>query len=265
VNLGIAGRVAVVTGASRGIGRAVATALASEGVSLVLSARGSNDLEHAADELRDNGATVIAVTGDVCDPATTTAILAAASDSFGGVDILVNNAGGESGHMAIDRLEDSDWEYAYRLNVVSAVRLTVGSLPKMTSQRWGRVVNISSYTARVPEPFCGPYAAAKAALVNVTRNLSRAYASVGICANCVLPGLTDTEGTRTGFEDAVTATGRPQEELVSRMLERAPIDAGRLGTSEEVAAAVAFLCSEQASWITGASLSVDGGTVRTAP
>jgi 3-oxoacyl-[acyl-carrier protein] reductase len=259
VDLGIAGRKAVVTGASRGIGRAVAAALGSEGASLVLCARGAAGLEAAVEELRSGGCDVAGVVGDICDPETTDAIVAAAVP---GVDILVNNAGGESGHVPIERLADDDWERAYRLNVVSAVRLTVAVLPHMRERGWGRIVNVASYTARVPEPFCGPYAAAKAALVNVTRNLSRAYGSEGICANCVLPGLTETEGVLEGFEEASAATGRSREELVARMLERAPMDAGRLGTAAEVASAVAFLCSEQAAWITGAALAVDGGTVR---
>jgi len=268
VDLGIAGRLAVITGASRGIGRAVAEALAAEGAVLVLSARGRDGLDAAVHELAAAGAEVVGVAGDVCAPSTTAAIVEAArgaGGASGGIDILVNNAGGESGHVPIDRLGDADWEDAYRLNVVSAVRLTVAALPHMRGNGWGRIVNVASYTARVPEPFCAPYAAAKAALVNVTRNLSRAYAREGVCANCVLPGLTDTEGVRAGFEDAITATGRSHDELLARMLERAPIDAGRLGTSAEVAAAVAFLCSKQASWITGAALAVDGGTVRSAP
>ena len=265
MDFGIAGRQAVITGASRGIGRAVAGALAAEGVDLVLSARNAPDLDRAVTELQAGGTDVVGVVGDVCDPVTTEAILAAAVGSGRSVDILVNNAGGDSGHLPIDALTDEDWETAYRLNVVSAVRLTVAALPHMRAQRWGRVVNVASYTARVPEPFCAAYAAAKAALVNVTRNLSRSYGRDGVCANCVLPGLTDTEGVRAGFDEAVAATGRPTEELVGRMLARAPIDAGRLGTSDEVAAAIAFLCSEQAAWITGVVLPVDGGTIRSAP
>ena len=265
MDFGIAGRLAVITGASRGIGRAVAGALAAEGASVVLSARNAADLDRAVSELQSSGAAAVGVVGDVCDPSTTDAIVAAAAGSSRGVDILVNNAGGDSGHLPMDALTDDDWEAAYRLNVVSAVRMTRAALPHMRAQRWGRVVNVSSYTARVPEPFCAPYAAAKAALVNVTRNLSRSYGGDGVCANCVLPGLTDTEGTRTGFEEAVAATGRPNDELVARMLARAPIDANRLGTSDEVAAAIAFLCSEQAAWITGVTLPVDGGTIRSAP
>lgn len=261
MELGIEGRVAVVTGASRGIGRAAAAALGSAGCRLVLSARDGERLAAAATAL---GGDVITVAGDVADPAVTEAIATAALDAYGRVDIVVNNAGGDAGHRPIDRLVDHDWEDAYRLYVVAAMRLTVAVLPSMRAQRWGRIVNVSSNTARVPEPFCAPYAAAKAALVNATRNLSRTYASEGVTANSVLPGLTDTDGVRRGFDQAATVTGRPRDELVDKMLERAPIDAGRLGTPDEVAAAIAFLCSQGAAWITGAALTVDGGTVRSA-
>jgi 3-oxoacyl-[acyl-carrier protein] reductase len=261
VDLGIAGRVAVVTGASRGIGRAVALELDRAGCRLILSARGTEALKETASEITGDVATVA---GDVVDASTTDAIVGTALERYGRVDIVVNNAGGDSGHLPIHRLTDQDWEDAYRLYVVSAMRLTVAALPSMREQGWGRIVNVSSYTARVPEPFCAAYSAAKAAMVNATRNLSRTYGSEGITANSVLPGLTDTDGVRANFEEASAASGRPQEDLVARMLERAPIDAGRLGTSAEVAAAVAFLCSEQAAWITGAALTVDGGTVRSA-
>lgn len=264
MDLGIAGRVAAVTGASKGIGRAVAEALTAEGVHVVMSARGKDALDRAVSDIRGTGVDAVGVAGDVCDPDVTSAIVSTAVETFGSLDIVVNNAGSEPGHLPIDRLTDDDWETTYRLNVVSAMRLAVAAVPHMRANRWGRIVNISSYTARVPEPFCAPYAASKAALVNATRNLSRSYAAEGICANSVLPGLTDTEGVRSGFDDAAAASGRPYEQLLARMLERAPIDAGRLGESSEVAAAIVFLCSEPAAWITGAAFAVDGGTTRSA-
>ena len=268
VDLGIAGRTAIVTGASRGIGAAVAKSLVSEGVNVVVAARGRDGVDKLADDLRAvSGAHVVGVAGDVCEPSVTAALLDAAArvSLTGGADIVVNNAGSDAGHLPIDRLQDDDWEAAYRLNVVSAVRLTRAALPHMRRQGWGRIVNVSSYTARVPEPFCGPYAAAKAAMVNVTRNLSRSYASEGILSNCVLPGLTETEGVIAGFEEVAAATGRSTRDLLDRMTERAPIDVGRMGAAAEVAAAIVFLCSEKASWITGVALPVDGGTIRSAP
>jgi 3-oxoacyl-[acyl-carrier protein] reductase len=265
MDLGITGRVAVVTGASRGIGRAVAGMLAAEGVALVLGARGEADLAQATTELAGAGADVVGVPCDVLDPAAIDALAAAALERHGHVDVLVNNAGGDSGRLPFHDLDDEAWERAYRLNVVSAVRLTRALLPGMREQRWGRIVNVSSYTARVPEPFCGPYAAAKAALANVTRTLSRTYAGEGVVSNCVLPGLTRTDGVAAGFADAAATTGRGEEDLLAAMLRRAPIDVGRPGESEEVAAAIAFLCSEQAAWISGTSILVDGGTVRSVP
>ncbi|MEU7813996.1 SDR family NAD(P)-dependent oxidoreductase [Pseudonocardia sp. NPDC049154] len=265
MDLGIAERVAVVTGASRGIGRATAEALATEGVRLVLGARRAQGLDLAALAVRARGAEVATVAGDVTDPATAAALVAAAEREFGGVDILVNNAGGDSGRLPFDELDDAAWEHAYRLNVVSAVRLTRAVLPHMRDQHWGRVVTVSSYTGRVPEPFCGPYAAAKAAQINLTRTLSRSYGSEGVVANCVLPGLTESDGVVEGFAAASAASGRDHADLLAAMLRRAPIDVGRMGTPAEVAATIAFLCSEQAAWISGTSVSVDGGTVRSAP
>ena len=268
MDLAIAGRTAIVTGASRGIGAAAARFLAAEGVNVVVSARGQDGVERLVGELSATTAShVVGVAGDVCEAGTTSALVEAASklSLTGGPDIVVNNAGSDAGHLPIDRLGDDDWESAYRANVVSAVRLTTAALPHMRRQGWGRIVNVSSYTARVPEPFCAPYAAAKAALVNVTRNLSRSYASEGVLANCVLPGLTETEGVIAGFEQVSAATGKPTRDLLERMVERAPIDVGRMGTAAEVAAVIVFLCSEPASWVTGVALPVDGGTIRSAP
>src|SRR5580658_6364355 len=121
MDLGISGRVAVVTGASRGIGRAVAAALAAEGVKLVLSARGAEALEQAEAELSATGADVVGVAGDVCEPDTTTTIVSTALETHGGLDIVVNNAGSDPGHLPIERLTDADWEDTFRLNVVSAM------------------------------------------------------------------------------------------------------------------------------------------------
>jgi 3-oxoacyl-[acyl-carrier protein] reductase len=265
VDLGLSGRVAIVTGASQGIGAATARSLAAEGASVVLGARQPDRLAAVVAQLTADGHLAIGVTGDVDRPSTSSRLVDAAIERFGALDILVNNAGGESGHLGFEALDDEEWESVYRRNVVSAARLTRAALPGMVERGWGRVVNVASYTARVPEPFCLPYAAAKAAVVNLTRGLSRTYASKGVLANAVLPGLIATEGVRRGFQDAQEATGRSQDELLTAMLARAPVDANRMGQPEEVAAVITFLCSARASWVTGTSVLVDGGTVRSAP
>jgi NAD(P)-dependent dehydrogenase (short-subunit alcohol dehydrogenase family) len=265
MDLGLTDRVAIVTGASRGIGYATAQALAAEGAALVLCARDAAMLESAVDSLRQSGARALGIGGDILDADTTDALVAAAVREFGRLDVVVNNAGGESGHLGFEELTDDDWEHVYRLNVVAPVRLLRTALPLMRERGWGRVVNVASYVARVPEPFCLPYAAAKAAIVNVTRGLSRAYSRDGILVNAVLPGLTETDGVTAGFTEAMEATGRSKDDLLAAMLRRAPIDMGRMGEPQEVAALIAFLASEQPSWITGTAYLVDGGTVRTAP
>jgi 3-oxoacyl-[acyl-carrier protein] reductase len=263
MDLGLAGRVAIVTGASQGIGLATARLLAAEGAALVLCARDGARLKAAAAELEGEGARVVAIPGDILDPALPDRLVSAAAE-LGGGDILVNNAGGGSGHLGFDRLTDADWEIAYQLNVVAPARLIRAVLPGMRQRGWGRIVNVASYTARVPEPFCLPYAAAKAALVNLTRGLARTAAADGVLVNSVLPGLTATDGVTEGFATAVDATGRSTDDLLAAMLRRAPIDMGRMGDPAEVAALIAFLASEQASWINGAAYLIDGGTVRSA-
>ena len=263
MDLGLNGRVAIVSGASQGIGLATARLLAAEGAALVLCARNGDRLTAAAAELERDGTRVIPVPGDVLDPGLP-GRLARAATELGRVDILINNAGGESGRLGFEKLTDDDWEAAYRLNVVAPARLIRAVLPQMRQRSWGRIVNVASYTARVPEPFCLPYAAAKAALVNLTRGLARTAAGDGVLVNSVLPGLTATDGVAEGFAGAVAATGRTQDDLLAAMLRRAPIDMGRMGDPAEVAALIAFLASEQASWITGGAYVIDGGTVRSA-
>ena len=131
----------------------------------------------------------------------------------------------------------------------------------MRAQQLGRVVNVASTMARHCDPRFGPYGAAKAALLHVSRNLAQAYSRDGILVNCVLPGLTRTGGVLDGYASAAVAMGSSEDEVERRMMARQPIAIGRTGEPEEVAAAVVFLCSERTSWVTGAEVAVDGGTL----
>jgi len=266
VELGITGRVAIVTGASKGIGRATAEVLAREGAAVLMSARGTPGLEQAVGELRAAGGDVEGVAADALDPGTAERLRDAALERWGRVDIVVNNAGGgPEGNDHVGRFAPDVWVDVFRLNVVTAMALTMACVPDMVSRRWGRVVNVSSTAGRDPDVRFGSYGAAKAALLHATRTTALAYATEGVLVNAVLPGLTRTEGVVSGYEEAAAATNRTPDEIERRMMERQPIAMGRTGRPEEVAAAIAFLCSEQAGWMTGVLLNVDGGTIKTLP
>lgn len=266
MDLGLQGRVAVVTGSSRGIGRAVAEALAGEGASVLLCARRAPDLEATVAGLTARGADVAGLALDATAPDAGRRLGAAAEERWGRVDVLVNNAGG--GPDGSDHVRDFDaevWAEVYRRNVLAPLAVTMACLPGMVERGWGRVVNVCSTMARDPDPRFGSYGAAKAALAHATRSLAQAYARQGVLVNAVLPGLTGTEGVLEGYARAGAATGRSPAEIEERMMQLQPIALGRTGRPEEVASVIAFLCSEQASWMTGGLILVDGGTVRALP
>jgi 3-oxoacyl-[acyl-carrier protein] reductase len=258
MDLGISGRCAIVTGASKGIGRATAAALADEGASVVLVARNPEPLAAVAREL-EGASGMLAVEADVMDRSSADHIRDAALERFGRIDIVVNNAG--SGGSPLASFDEDEWHDLYTMNVTSGMRLVTACLPAMRAQKWGRIVNVGSTMSRHCDPRFGPYGASKAALLHVTRNLSQAFARDGVLANCVLPGLTRSDGVLDGYREAATAMGRTSDDVERRMLERQPIAIGRTGEPEEVAAMIAFLCSERASWVTGAEILVDGGTI----
>ena len=258
LNLGLSGRAAIVTGASRGIGRAIALGLAAEGAHVLLCARQPDALHAVAEEIGPTAATMAV---DVTDPAAATAIVARCQEAFGRLDVLVNNAGSALPKPLVE-LTAADWHDAMELNFLSAARLAVAAGPVMAAAGWGRMVHVASISGREPDPHFAPYSAAKAALINLSTSLSQAFGPDGVLSSCVVPGITITELVSENAAVAAEQAGTTPDDIVAKMLRRHRVPVGRFGEPHEVAAAVVFLCSEAASWINGATLEVDGGTLR---
>ncbi len=263
MDLDIEGRVAIVTGGSKGIGLAAAAELGRAGAKVLLTARGEADLESAVKQLRDAGVEAVGHAADAARAEDIDGIYEAAISAFGQVDIAVCSAGG--GHGPLRTFSWEEWVGLYELNVLSAVALAMRCVPAMRERNWGRVVFVGSTSAREADPRWAAYGAAKAALLHAAKSLTLAYAKDGVLTNCVLPGLTRTEGVLAGYQAQAERLGVTTEDVERRMLELQPIAAGRAGESAEVADAIAFLCSERASWIAGSALLVDGGTIRVTP
>ena len=249
------------TGGSRGIGRAVADALAEEGCRLVLCARSEDALRGAAQELVRRGAVVETVTADLNEPEAPERVLDAATRAFGGVDVLVNNAGGGT-PARLDTVGPDEWRKAFDVDFFAATQMARVCVAGMRERGWGRIVNMSSIFGVEPDPYFGAYSAAKAAMINFTKNLALDCAADGVLVNCVVPGVIVTEMVEANARSAADATGVTVEEVMARTMARRPVPMGRFGRPDEVAAAVVFLASERASWITGSALVVDGGTLR---
>ena len=261
MQLGLAGRAVVVTGASQGIGREIALAFAGEGADVVLVARSDDNLRAVAREIEDAGAKAEVVALDVTEAGAGTRVVDAALSRFGRIDILVNNAGKGAPKRLLE-LDDDEWRAAFELNFLSAVRLARACVPHMQRAGWGRIVNIASRVGREPDAYFGPYGAAKAALINVSKTFANAFSKDGVLTNCVVPGLIRTQAVEESAEVSAAATGKTVDEVFAATLAKRPIPAGRIGLPADVAGLVVFLASEQASWITGACLTVDGGIVR---
>jgi 3-oxoacyl-[acyl-carrier protein] reductase len=240
------GEVALVTGASRGIGRAIASALLEQGAAVAGTATTAAGAARIREELSGPGRQVAGLQLDVTDPASIQAALAHIGETLGGAPgILVNNAGITRDGLLM-RMQEADWEIVMATNLTSVYRLTKACLRPMTKSRKGRIINISSVVAAVGNAGQANYAAAKAGMIGFTKSLAREVGSRGITANCVAPGFIDTDMTR--------ALGDAQREALL-----ASIPLNRLGAVEEVAAAVVFLASPAAAYITGETLHVNGG------
>jgi 3-oxoacyl-[acyl-carrier protein] reductase len=259
MDLGLRGKVALVTGASRGLGRAVADALAAEGTDLVISARSAYDLEPVRAELTRAGVRVAAVAGDLATDDGPAAVAAGALAAFGRVDILIANSGGPPAgpFEAHDR---AAWRAAMAGNFESAVELTRAVLPGMKERRWGRIIAITSIAAKQPVDGLILSNASRAAVTGFARTLANEVGAHGITVNTVLPGYTRTQRVEQLAAKLAAAQGGQPADVFGRWASEIPL--GRIGEPAEFAAMVAFLASERASYVTGAAIPIDGGWIR---
>lgn len=264
MDLGLTGRVALVTGASRGIGLATARMLAAEGCRVGLVARGEEDLRRAEGELTTNGVTALAIAADVTDAAAVQRTIGRFTRELGPIEILVNNAGGSTGFgIGFDQLGDDEWYRGIQLNLLSAVGVTRAVLPGMRQLGRGSIVMISTDAAIQPQGVQPHYAAAKAALLSLAKSLSRTYGPEGIRVNTVSPGMVRTAQLTAFLEESAKAQGTTVDEAERTLVRtrRPDITAGRAGRPEEVAAVITFLVSPRASYVNGANWRVDSGEV----
>ncbi len=243
--LPLAGKTALVTGASQGIGRAIALALAAQGARVALAARNAEKLAGVAAEIAALGGEVHPYTLDVSSESSIKQVAKAALAAHGTVDILVNNAGITRDGLMM-RMKRADWDEVLNTNLTGAFLLTQALLPALVKARWGRIVNVASIVGQTGQAGQVNYAASKAALLGFTRSLAREVASRAITVNAVAPGYIETAMTAV-LTDAQKAT----------MVQNVPL--ARPGTEEEVAHAVVFLCSPGAAYITGHTLDINGG------
>jgi 3-oxoacyl-[acyl-carrier protein] reductase len=260
MDLGLHDKIAIVAAASQGLGKAAAIALAGEGARVVICARTKKDLEATAAELRDRtGAEIFPIVADVSKPANITSLVTAAKKKFGTVHILVNNAGGPPTGDILS-LSDNEWKKGVELTLMSTIRLTRAALPLMIAQRWGRIITIVSFVAKQPVNDLLISSTLRPGILTLSKILSNKHAKDNITVNTLCPGYILTKRQEDLMRARSAKSKTSMEEYLAETTRQIP--AGRLGTPEEIGSVIAFLASEQASYITGANLMVDGGLAK---
>ncbi|HVD27253.1 MAG TPA: SDR family NAD(P)-dependent oxidoreductase [Mycobacteriales bacterium] len=240
----LTGKTALITGASRGIGAAIAAAFVAAGAKVALNSRGADQLRKTADEV---GAAVV-LPGDVTDDEAARAVVAGAIDGLGQLDVVVNNVGGNGVMVPFHQLRFAGWTKVMRLNVESAVHVLQAAAPHLLERRTGSVINVASVAGLSATPAMAQYGASKAALISLTRTLAVEWASTGVRVNALCPGWTATDLNRTLWEN---------EEVYAGLTATIPM--GRWAKAEEMAGPAVFLASDASSFMTGQTLVVDGG------
>jgi 3-oxoacyl-[acyl-carrier protein] reductase len=245
-------RVALITGASRGIGASTAKILAQRGARVAVSARTVSDLEGVAAAIHKNGGEAFVVPCNVVDPPQVGKMIEAVLKKWGRLDILVNNAGLGTPARAVEEVSPEEWDETIRLNLKSVFLCTRAAAPGMKKQKYGRIVNVSSFAGRFFSRLSGPsYSSAKAGMLGFTRHMAAELGPFGICVNSVAPSPTLTERVKVKWDS------RPEEE---RRKILAGIPLGRVAQPEEVATVIAFLASDDASYVNGVCIDVNGGS-----
>ncbi|MDQ5842886.1 MAG: SDR family oxidoreductase [Thermoproteota archaeon] len=265
MDLQLNGKRALITGSSGGIGEGIAKVFAKEGTTVVIHGRNKTNAERVANEIKDNGGTAYVALGDLSTDDAASKVSSIAMSVTGGIDILVNNAADYKNRSWADSTPD-EWAELYNLNVLSAVRMIRYIMPQMKKNGWGRIIQISSGEATQPFAFMPDYAATKAALNNLTVSLSKELANSGITSNTISPGIIVTSSLEKFYRETAAKRGWGsdwnviEKHVIEEILYN-PV--GRLGTIDDVANLVVFVASPLASYINGANLRVDGGSVVT--
>lgn len=266
MNLGLKGKVALVTGGSKGIGKAISKSLAHQGTQLAVTAREAEALNAVILEIEELGGEAIAIAADATDRHSVVNVIESTIQRFGQLDILVNNVGGCNSTALFSDLTTEDWFQAFELNVMTIVHFVQESLPWLRKSHAGRVINIASISGVEPGILNPNYTSSKAAVINLSKYLSNWLADDNILVNVVCPGQVSTDARKRHAEHVSVKEGISINQAINQIdiVGASRIPLGRIGKSEDIASLVTFLASEHAAWITGSCFHINGGKHRSA-